>query len=204
MNNITFLHPHFFWLLLLLLPLGWYWYNNRKNEKVAVKISNIQGFKNKKTLLSKLYPLLFILRAVAFIALIVALARPQAVDQSTRTKITNGIDIVLPTDVSGSMLARDLKPNRLEALKSVASDFIKDRVNDRLGIVAYAAEAYSKATVTRDKNVLLTQIAHIKYGRINQDGSRMGVWLATAVNREKGREVKLKVAILMTAGIDNS
>lgn len=202
MNNITFLHPHFFWLLLL--PLGWYWYNNRKNEKVAVKISNIQGFKNKKTLLSKLYPLLFILRAVAFIALIVALARPQAVDQSTRTKITNGIDIVLATDVSGSMLARDLKPNRLEALKSVASDFIKDRVNDRLGIVVYAAEAYTKAPVTSDKNVLLNQLADIKYDRIIQDGTGIGVGLATAVNRLKDSEAKSKVVILMTDGVNNS
>ncbi len=204
MNNISFLHPHFFWLLLLLLPLGWYWYNNRKNEKVAVKISNIQGFKNKKTLLSKLYPLLFILRAVAFIALIVALARPQAVDQSTRTKITNGIDIVLATDVSGSMLARDLKPNRLEALKSVASDFIKDRVNDRLGIVVYAAEAYTKAPVTSDKNVLLNQLADIKYDRIIQDGTGIGVGLATAVNRLKDSEAKSKVVILMTDGVNNS
>src|SRR5690348_17788954 len=121
MNIFRFFHLLFFWLWLLWLPLGGYWTGIGKKEKVLVKISNIQGFKNKKTLLSKLYPLLFILRAVAFIALIVALARPQAVDQSTRTKITNGIDIVLATDVSGSMLARDLKPNRLEALKSVAS-----------------------------------------------------------------------------------
>lgn len=204
MNNISFLHPHFFWLLLLLLPLGWYWYNNRKNEKVAVKISNIQGFKNKKTLLAKLYPLLFILRAVAFAALIVALARPQIIDESTRTKITNGIDIVLATDVSGSMLTRDLKPNRLEALKSVASDFIKNRINDRLGIVVYAAEAYTKAPVTSDKNVLLNALADIKYDRIIQDGTGIGVGLATAVNRLKDSQAKSKVIILMTDGVNNS
>ncbi|HLV51692.1 MAG TPA: VWA domain-containing protein [Flavobacterium sp.] len=204
MNNISFLHPHFFWLLLLLLPLGWYWYNNRKNEKVAVKISNIQGFKNKKTLLAKLYPLLFILRAVAFAALIVALARPQIIDESTRTKITNGIDIVLTTDVSGSMLSRDLKPNRLEALKNVASDFIKNRINDRLGIVVYAAEAYTKAPVTSDKNVLLNALADIKYDRIIQDGTGIGVGLATAVNRLKDSQAKSKVIILMTDGVNNS
>ncbi|HLW63546.1 MAG TPA: VWA domain-containing protein [Flavobacterium sp.] len=204
MNNITFLHPHFFWLLLLLLPLGWYWYTNRKNEKVAVKISSIQGFKNKKTLLTKLYPLLFILRVLAFTALIVALARPQKIDQSSRTKITNGIDIVLATDVSGSMLSRDLKPNRLEALKSVASDFIKDRVSDRLGIVVYAAEAYTKAPVTSDKNVLLNALADIKYDRIIQDGTGIGVGLATAVNRLKDSEAKSKVVILMTDGVNNS
>ncbi len=204
MSNITFLHPHFFWLLLLLLPLGWYWYTNRKNEKVPVKISNIQGFKATKTLLAKIYPLLFVLRILAFATLVVALARPQAVDQSTKTKITNGIDIVLSTDVSGSMLARDLKPNRLEALKKVAADFIKDRANDRLGIVVYAAEAYTKSPVTSDKNVLLNALEDIKYDRIIQDGTAIGVGLATAVNRLKDSQAKSKVVILMTDGVNNS
>src|SRR5690554_7642081 len=185
MNNSTFLHPHFFWLLLLLLPLTWYWYKNRKNEKVAVRTSNIQGFKHKKTLLSKIFPLLFILRAVAYIALVIALARPQSVSHSTNTKITNGIDIVLATDVSGSMLARDLKPNRLEALKKVAAEFIKERINDRLGIVVYAAEAYTKAPVTSDKNVLLNALDDIKYDRIIQDGTGIGVGLATAIKDRK-------------------
>ncbi|WCM41344.1 VWA domain-containing protein [Flavobacterium sp. CBA20B-1] len=204
MSNITFLNPHFFWLLLLLLPLGWYWFINRKNEKVPVKISSIQGFKNQKTLLTKLYPLLFVLRAVAFAALIVALARPQTIDKSTKSKITNGVDIVLATDVSGSMLSRDLKPNRLEALKTVAADFIKDRIDDRLGIVVYAAEAYTKAPVTSDKNRLLNQLADIKYDRIIQDGTGIGVGLATAVNRLKESKAKSKVVILMTDGVNNS
>ena len=204
MSNITFLNPQFFWLLLLLLALGWYWYVNRKNEKVPVKISSIQGFKNSKTLLTKMYPLLFVLRAVAFAALIVALARPQTVDKSTKSKITNGVDIVLATDVSGSMLSRDLKPNRLEALKSVAADFIKERTDDRLGIVVYAAEAYTKAPVTSDKNMLLNQLADIKYDRIIQDGTGIGVGLATAVNRLKDSKAKSKVVILMTDGVNNS
>lgn len=204
MNNITFLHPQFFWLLLLLLPLGWYWYINRKNEKVPVKISNIQGIKNQKTLLTTLYPLLFVLRVVAFAALVVALARPQTIDKTTRSKITNGVDIVLATDVSGSMLSRDLKPNRLEALKKVAADFIKKRVDDRLGIVVYAAEAYTKAPVTSDKNMLLNQLADVKYDRIIQDGTGIGVGLATAVNRLKDSQAKSKVVILMTDGVNNS
>lgn len=204
MSNITFLNPHFFWLLLLLLPLGWYWFINRKNEKVPVKISSIQGFKNQKTLLTKLYPLLFVLRAMAFAALVVALARPQTIDKSTKSKITNGVDIVLATDVSGSMLSRDLKPNRLEALKTVAADFIKDRIDDRLGIVVYAAEAYTKAPVTSDKNLLLNQLADIKYDRIIQDGTGIGVGLATAVNRLKESKAKSKVVILMTDGVNNS
>lgn len=204
MNNSPFLHPHFFWLLLLLLPLAWYWYTNRKNEKVAVRSSNIQGFKHKETLLSKIYPLLFILKALAFVALVVALARPQSVSHSTSTKITNGIDIVLATDVSGSMLARDLKPNRLEALKKVAAEFIKDRTNDRLGIVVYAAEAYTKAPVTSDKNMLLNALEDIKYDRIIQDGTGIGVGLATAINRLKDSPAKSKVVILMTDGVNNS
>lgn len=204
MNNSTFLHPHFFWLLLLLLPLTWYWYKNRKNEKVAVKISNTQSFKNKKALMSKVYPLLFVLRAVAYVALVTALARPQSMSHSTSTKTTNGIDIVLAIDVSGSMLARDLKPNRLEALKKVAADFIKERISDRLGIVVYAAEAYTKAPVTSDKNVLLNALHDIKYDRIIQDGTGIGVGLATAINRLKDSPAKSKVVILMTDGVNNS
>ena len=125
MNNITFLHPQFFWLLLLLLPLGWYWYVNRKNEKVPVKISNIQGIKNQKTLLTKLYPLLFVLRAVAFAALIVALARPQTIDKSTRSKITNGVDIVLATDVSGSMLSLPFSNHNTQAKKQKSTNSLK-------------------------------------------------------------------------------
>ena len=204
MSNITFLHPNFLWLLLLLLPLGWYGYINRKNEKVSVKISSIQGFKSKTTFLTKLYPLLYLLRALAMAFLIVALSRPQTVDQSTKTKVTNGVDIVLATDVSGSMLSRDLKPNRLEALKNVASDFVKQRTDDRLGIVVYAAEAYTKAPVTSDKNVLLNALADIKYDRIIQDGTGIGVGLATAVNRLKDSQAKSKVIILMTDGVNNS
>ncbi len=204
MSNITFLNPHFFWLLLLLLPLGWYWFVNQKNEKVSLKISNLQGFKSQKTLLTQLYPLLFVARALAFTALVVALARPQTIDSSTKSKITNGVDIVLATDVSGSMLSRDLKPNRLEALKKVAAEFIKDRVDDRFGIVVYAAEAYTKAPVTSDKNLLLNQLADVKYDRIIQDGTGIGVGLATAVNRLKNSKAKSKVVILMTDGVNNS
>ncbi len=114
------------------------------------------------------------------------------------------MDIVLATDVSGSMLSRDLKPNRLEALKSVAADFIKERTDDRLGIVVYAAEAYTKAPVTSDKNMLLNQLADIKYDRIIQDGTGIGVGLATAVNRLKDSKAKSKVVILMTDGVNNS
>src|SRR5690606_37089807 len=204
MNNITFLNPNFFWLLLLLLPLGWYWYINRKNEKVPVKISTVQGFKNKNTLLTKLYPLLFVLRAVAFAALIIALARPQTIDKSTKSKITNGVDIVLATDVSGSMLSRDLNPDRVDALKHVAADCIKERVEDRVGIVVYAAEGYTKPPVTGDKNMLLNRVADIKYDRIIQDGTGIGVGLATAVNRLKDSKAKSKVVILMTDGVNNS
>lgn len=204
MNNITFLHPFFFWLLLLLPIVAFVWFKNKQKQKVALKISSIEGFKNKPTLLTRLQPVFLVLRLLALAALIVALARPQTVDTSSKTKSTNGVDIVLAMDVSGSMLAKDLKPNRMEALKVVASDFVKERVNDRMGLVVYAAEAYTKSPVTSDKNVLLNALIDIKYDRIIQDGTAIGVGLATAVNRLKDSPVKSKVIILMTDGVNNA
>lgn len=204
MSNITFLHPIFFWLFLLLPVLAFLWFKNKNKQKIALKISSIEGFKGKKTLLSKLQPLLFALRLLTLAALIVALARPQTVDTSSKTKSTNGIDIVMAMDVSGSMLAKDLKPNRLEALKIVASDFVKERVNDRMGLVVYAAEAYTKAPVTSDKNVLLNALRDVKYDQIIQDGTGIGVGLATAVNRLKDSQAKSRVIILLTDGVNNA
>lgn len=204
MNNITFLHPFFFWLLLLLPIVAFVWFKNKRKQKVALKISSIEGFKNKPTLLARLQPVFLVLRLLTLAALIVALARPQTVDTSSKTKSTNGVDIVLAMDVSGSMLAKDLKPNRMEALKVVASDFVKERINDRMGLVVYAAEAYTKSPVTSDKNVLLNALIDIKYDRIIQDGTAIGVGLATAVNRLKDSPVKSKVVILMTDGVNNA
>ncbi|MGH2665537.1 vWA domain-containing protein [Flavobacterium sp.] len=204
MTNITFLNPEFFWLFLILpFAVVWYFFK-RKKEKPTLKISSLQGFKASQSVLPKLKPLLFVLRIIALSALIVAMARPRTVDVSNKTNSTNGIDIVIASDVSGSMLAKDLKPNRMEALKRVASDFVEARVNDRIGVVVYAAEAYTKTPVTSDKAVVLEAINSIKYDNVLQDGTGIGMGLATAVNRLKDSKAKSKIIILMTDGVNNA
>lgn len=204
MTNITFLNPEFFWLFLVLpLAIAWYFFK-RKEEKPTLKISSLQGFKASQSILPKLKPLLFVFRIIALSALIVAMARPRTVDVSNKTNSTNGIDIVIASDVSGSMLAKDLKPNRMEALKRVAADFVEARVNDRIGVVVYAAEAYTKTPVTSDKAVVLEAINSIKYDNVLQDGTGIGMGLATAVNRLKDSKAKSKVIILMTDGVNNA
>jgi Ca-activated chloride channel family protein len=204
MTNITFLNPEFFWLFILLpFAIAWYFFK-RKQEKPTLKISSLKGFKGSQSILPKLKPLLFVLRIVALSALIVAIARPRKVDVSNKTNSTNGIDIVIASDVSGSMLAKDLKPNRMEALKRVAADFVEARVNDRIGVVVYAAEAYTKTPVTSDKAVVLEAINSIQYDNVLQDGTGIGMGLATAVNRLKDSKAKSKVIILMTDGVNNS
>ena len=131
------------------------------------------------------------------------MARPQTEDISTRTKTTKGIDIVMAIDVSSSMLARDLKPNRLAALKEVAADFIKKRPNDRIGLVAYAGEGYTKTPITSDKSIVLNALREITYGQLN-DGTAIGMGLATSVNRLKESKAISKIIILLTDGVNNS
>ncbi len=202
LENISFANPEFFWLLLL-LPLAILWYFFKRNElSASLRISSIKGFAN-AGILPKLKPLLFIFRLLALAAIIVAMARPQTEDISTRTKTTKGIDIVMAIDVSSSMLARDLKPNRLSALKEVASDFIKERPNDRIGLVAYAGEAYTKTPITSDKSIVLNSLREITYGQLN-DGTAIGMGLATSVNRLKESKAISKIIILLTDGVNNS
>ncbi|NHM06065.1 VWA domain-containing protein [Flavobacterium sp. CYK-4] len=204
MKEVTFLNPQFFWLFALLpIAIVWYWFK-RKTQAPTLKISSIQGFQSKPSLLAKLQPLLFALRLLALSALIVAMARPRTVDVSNRTKTTRGIDIVIAVDVSGSMLAKDLKPNRMEALKKVASKFVEERPNDRIGLVVYAAEAYTKTPVTSDKAVIQDAIRSIKYDNTLQDGTGIGMGLTTAVNRLKDSKAKSKVIILLTDGVNNA
>ncbi|MDE3743162.1 vWA domain-containing protein [Maribacter polysaccharolyticus] len=202
LENISFANPEFFWLLLL-LPLAILWYFFKRKELSAIlKISSTQGFSN-AGILPKLKPLLFLFRLLALAAIIVAMARPQTEDISTRTKTTKGIDIVMAIDVSSSMLARDLKPNRLTALKEVAADFIKERPNDRIGLVAYAGEAYTKTPITSDKSIVLNSLREITYGQLN-DGTAIGMGLATSVNRLKESKAISKIIILLTDGVNNS
>jgi len=203
-DNFEFVNPGFFWLLIL-LPLALLWYIfKRKKQTAELKISSLKGFKATPAFLPKLKPLLFLLRLLALTFLIMALARPRTVDVSTKTKTTRGIDIVMAIDVSASMLARDLQPNRLEALKSVAAEFIKGRPNDRIGLVEYAGESFTKTPITSDKNIVLRSLNDIKYNTIIEGGTAIGMGLATAVNRLKDSRAVSKIIILLTDGVNNS
>ena len=204
MEKLSFLNPEFFWLFLLIPMAGAWLYWKRNEQSASLKISSTQGFKDSNSLLARLKPLLNVMRLLALSSIIVAMARPRTVDVSNQTKTTRGIDIVMAIDVSGSMLAKDLKPNRMEALKDVAADFVEERPNDRIGLVLYASEAYTKTPVTSDKAVVLEAIKAIKYDTVLQDGTGIGMGLATAVNRLKDSKAKSKVIILMTDGVNNA
>ena len=203
-SNFEFVNPELFWILLL-FPLLLLWFFLKKNQQTAaLKISSLKGFDTSKNWLAKLRPILFVIRLVVLSLIITAMARPRTVDESTRIKTTKGIDIVIAIDVSASMLARDLKPNRLEALKKVASRFIQARPNDRLGLVEYAGESYTKTPLTSDKNIVLSSLKSIKYNTTITGGTAIGMGLATSVNRLKESRAKGKVIILLTDGVNNS
>ncbi|MEF3078045.1 vWA domain-containing protein [Winogradskyella poriferorum] len=203
-EDIQFLNKELFWFLLL-LPIAIAWYVFKHNKQSAeLKISSIGGFKTTSSFWSRFRHMLFALRMLALALLITALARPRTVDVSTKTKTTSGIDIVMAIDVSASMLAKDLRPNRLEALKEVAADFIDGRPNDRIGLVEYAGEAYTKTPITTDKSIVQRSLRDIKYNTIIEGGTAIGMGLATSVNRLKDSRAKSKVIILLTDGVNNS
>ncbi len=203
MDNIVFKNPEFLWLLILLPVIAYMLYKFKFVRLNNFKFSNLESF-DYKTLKSKLYPLINIFRIITLLLVIVALARPQEISNSTRTKTSSGIDIVIAVDISSSMLAQDLKPNRLEALKTVASQFINDRTNDRIGLVIYAGESYTKTPVTSDKDVVIKSLSDITFDGIIEDGTAIGMGLATSVNRLKESKAKSKVIILLTDGVNNS
>jgi Ca-activated chloride channel family protein len=202
--NSSFMHPHFLWLLLV-IPIALFWHYFIKNQQeVALKMSTTEGLSKQKTLLIKLRPFLFVLKLLALGFIIIALARPRNTQKSSYTDNTSGIDIVIATDVSGSMLATDFKPNRLEAIKEVAYSFIQKRVNDRIGLVVYAGESYTRTPVTSDKAMLLNSLKEVQYnGMVLQDGTAIGIGLATAINRLKDSKTKSKIIILLTDGVNN-
>ena len=204
MQSFEYVNPGFFWLLLLLPVVGFWYFWKRNKQTAALRISSLKGFRTPKNWLAKLRPLLFAFRLLALAVIIVALARPRNVDESTKIKTTSGIDIVIAIDVSASMLARDLKPNRLESLKEVAARFINARPNDRIGLVEYAGESYTKTPLTSDKGIVLSSLKSIKYNTIIEGGTAIGMGLATAVNRLKESRAKSKVIILLTDGVNNS
>jgi Ca-activated chloride channel family protein len=203
LQEITFYNPEFLWLLILLPLLVFGNIKINKKKSSQLKISSIKSL-GVKSFKIKIYPILDILRYLAISMLIIALSRPQIVDVSTQTKTSKGIDIVIAVDVSSSMLAQDLNPNRLDALKEVAKEFINDRVSDRIGLVVYAGESYTKTPVTSDKSIIIKSLEEIKFDGVIEDGTAIGMGLATAVNRLKDSKAKSKVIILLTDGVNNS
>ena len=203
-EGIYLANPNYLWLFISLpLLIGWYLFNSKKAQPV-LKISSLKGFQQKTNFLGKLQPLLFILRLLSLGLIILAISRPQTMDVSTRTKTNKGIDIVMAIDVSSSMLAQDLKPNRLSSLKRVATSFIDDRMSDRIGLVIYAGESYTKTPITSDRAIVKNALREIRYEGLIEDGTAIGMGLATAVNRLKDSRAKSKVIILLTDGVNNS
>jgi len=203
-EGIFFANPNYLWLMLF-LPFAIAWHViTRKKTQASLKISSLSGFGKQNSFLSKVMPILFALRILAIGLIILAIARPQTVDISTRTRTNKGIDIIMAIDVSSSMLAQDLKPDRLSALKRVASSFVDDRLSDRIGLVVYAGESYTKTPITSDKSIIKGALREIAYQGLIEDGTAIGMGLATSVNRLKDSRAKSKVIILLTDGVNNS
>lgn len=199
----SFANPNLLWLATIVLPLiGYYIYRTRQGG-ATINISSVAGVeKAPRTAKYYLRHLPFVLRMLALIALIVAIARPQTSEYNSRSN-TKGIDIVMSLDVSTSMLARDFEPDRISASKDMASKFIVDRPNDRIGLVIFAGESFTQCPLTTDKRSLLSLLAQVGSG-VLEDGTAIGNGLATAVNRLKESTAKSKVIILLTDGVNNS
>ena len=201
-NNLELTNPEFLWLLLLIPIVAVWYFIMRKKDTARLKIANTKGFAE-QSLLAKFKPILNVLRLLALTALIIAMARPRNVEVSKKTKTTRGIDIVMAIDVSASMLAKDLRPNRLEALKGVATNFVNKRPNDRIGIVVYAGESYTQTPITSDKRIVINTIRKLRWGDL-EGGTAIGMGLGSAVNRLKDSKAVSKVIILLTDGVNNS
>ena len=203
MADITFKNPELLWLALVILPMTAYYVFLQRKNRVEFRYSNVASSKGAEaTLKSKLIHLPFVLRMLVVALLVVVLARPQS-SSSWQDVTTEGIDIVMALDISGSMLAEDFKPNRLEAAKKVAKTFISNRPNDRLGLVVFAGESFTQCPLTTDHSVILNLFADVKSGMLT-DGTAIGMGLGTSVKRLKDSEAISKVVILLTDGDNNS
>jgi Ca-activated chloride channel family protein len=199
---MTFANPEYFFLLLF-VPLMIFWYlKKQKQQLVELQISTVQMVHSvPRSLRQRFRHLLFVFRVLALVFLTIALARPQSTSKGENVT-TEGIDIVLVNDISGSMLAEDFRPNRIEAAKKVAIDFIDGRPNDRIGLVIFSGESFTQCPLTLDHAVLKNLLSEIKSGMI-EDGTAIGMGLATAVSRLKDSKAKSKVIVLLTDGINN-
>ena len=202
-KGIEFAQPGFFWLLLSIPAMvSWYlWKQPQLQGNLGVPA--LTGFTGiKKSTLPKFRHYAIVLRSLAMVALSIALARPQS-SLSWQSSTTEGIDIIIASDISGSMLAEDFKPNRLEAGKDIAINFIKARPDDRIGLVIFSGESFTQCPLTIDHSVLINLFTDIKNGMIT-DGTAIGMGLATAVNRLRGSTAKSRVVILLTDGSNNA
>ena len=199
---MTFASPAYLFLLLLLIPvIGWYIWRLR-NQDASVQVSSAQALdRQKKSARIYLLHVPFVLRVAAITCLSIALARPQ-LSNKWSSESTEGIDIMMALDVSGTMLAEDLKPNRLEAAKNVATDFVIGRPNDQIGLVVFAGESFTQCPLTTDHAALVNLFRAVKFGMI-EDGTAIGLGLANCVNRMKDSPTKSKVIILLTDGSNN-
>ena len=199
---MTFANPEYLFLLLLLLPIvGWYIYELRKSDaSVQVSDTRVLAAQPKSTRIWLLH-VPFVLRIAVITLISIALARPQLTNKWS-SQSTEGIDIMMALDISGTMLAEDLRPNRLEAAKKVASDFVIARPNDQIGLVVFAGESFTQCPLTTDHAVLVNLFKSVEYGMV-EDGTAIGLGLANAVNRMKDSETKSKVIILLTDGSNN-
>ena len=200
MSNYTFANPEYLYLLFL-IPIFWFVYIfNLRDKNTFLILSSIKRL-NTKTWKSWGRHIVFFTKTLAISLLIIAFARPQSTS-SWQNAITEGIDIILAMDISGSMLAQDLIPNRLEASKKVAMDFISGRPNDRIGLVIFSGESFTQCPLTTDHKVLKGLFNDVKSGMID-DGTAIGMGLATSINRLKDSKTKSKVIILLTDGVNN-
>ena len=202
MNNLEFAYPDFFYALILLpLMTGWYVWRGRKSTSSMI----LSGFENLDDRIGSsriwLRHILFVLRLVMVGLIVIVLARPQSSNQWEQVT-TEGIDIVMCMDVSGSMRAMDFRPNRLEASKNVGIEFVNARQNDRFGLVVFAGESFTQCPMTTDRAVVINFLKEIDFGVI-EDGTAIGMGLATAVNRTKESRARSKVIILLTDGVNN-
>ncbi len=199
---MQFASPNILFVLLLIIPMVGYYIYRTWRGGATLTISTIDGVrKSPRTIRYYLRHLPIVLRTFAFAAMVVALARPQTVETS-RNATSEGIDIVLALDISGSMLARDFEPDRITAAKRVATSFINDRYGDRIALVAFAGETFTLSPLTTDQGALQTLIAPLRSGVV-EDGTAIGNGLATALNRLRESEAKSKVIILLTDGVNN-
>lgn len=202
MSSIEFANPEYFYFLLLLIPFILWYILKDKNAHASIQVSTVKSFNAApKTYKYYLRHALIVLRVLAIAFLITALARPQSSNKFENTT-TEGIDIVMSLDISSSMLARDFEPDRLEAAKDVATQFITGRPEDKIGLVIFSGESFTQCPLTTDHAVLINLFQDIQSGMI-EDGTAIGLGLANAVNRLKDSQAKSKVVILLTDGVNN-